>query len=200
MNDEQILRFLLIAGLLIVPSVGIYHRIKSEAAREPLDRRQEGAFILATLRPFGAAFWIGTIVWMINPAWMAWSSMPVPLWVRWGAVGVLASGVVLTVWTFRSLGTNLTDTVVTRQRHTLVLHGPYQWVRHPFYCAGLLLMLSISLITANWFLLVTGAVVFGLLVMRTRTEEANLIARFGDGYRRYMERTGRFVPRPPRRP
>ena len=199
MNDEQILRFLLIAGLLIVPSVGIYHRIKSEATREPLDRRQEGAFILATLRPFGAAFWIGTIVWMINPAWMAWSSMPVPLWVRWGAVGVLALGVMLTVWTFQSLGTNLTDTVVTRQRHTLVLHGPYQWVRHPFYCAGLLLMLSISAITANWFLLVTGVVVFCLLVMRTRTEEANLVARFGDGYRAYMERTGRFVPRQRRR-
>jgi protein-S-isoprenylcysteine O-methyltransferase Ste14 len=31
--------------------------------------------------------------------------------------------------------------------------------------------------------------------MRTRKEEQNLIARFGDDYRNYMQRTGRFVPR-----
>ena len=39
----------------------------------------------------------------------------------------------LLVWTFRCLGKNLTDTVVTRQEHTLVMQGPYRWVRHPFY-------------------------------------------------------------------
>ena len=114
-------------------------------------------------------------------------------------MSVLALGAALTVWTFRSLGPNLTDTVVTRRHHTLVVHGPYQWVRHPFYVSGALLMASLSVITANWFLLVTGTVVICLLVMRTRTEEANLIARFGDGYRAYVERTGRFVPRLSRR-
>src|SRR5262252_1360633 len=36
------------------------------------------------------------------------------------------------IWTVRTLGPNLTDTVVTRQHHTLVLAGPYRWVRHPF--------------------------------------------------------------------
>jgi protein-S-isoprenylcysteine O-methyltransferase Ste14 len=199
MNDDQMLRLPLIATFLVVLSIGAYHRIKSQATQEPLDRRQEGVFILATLRPFGAAFWIGSIVWTINPAWMAWSSMSIPGWVRWAAVSVLALGAALTVWTFRSLGPNLTDTVVTRRHHTLVVHGPYQWVRHPFYVSGALLMASLSVITANWFLLVTGTVVICLLVMRTRTEEANLIARFGDGYRAYVERTGRFVPRLSRR-
>jgi protein-S-isoprenylcysteine O-methyltransferase Ste14 len=35
-----------------------------------------------------------------------------------------------------------------------------------------------------------------VVVFRTNREEENLIARFGDDYRRYMERTGRFFPRP----
>ena len=35
---------------------------------------------------------------------------------------------------------------------------------------------------------------FGLMVVRTRTEEENLVARFGDSYRAYMKRTGRFLP------
>ena len=89
---------------------------------------------------------------------------------------------------------NLTDTVVTRQKHTLVLHGPYRWIRHPFYDSAALLMVAVSMIAANWFLLVMGVVAFCLLIIRTRTEEANLVARFGDSYRTYMERTGRFLP------
>ena len=52
-----------------------------------------------------------------------------------------------------------------------------------------------SLVTENWFLALTGAVLIALLVMRTGTEEQRLIARFGDGYTDYMGRTGRFLPR-----
>jgi len=37
--------------------------------------------------------------------------------------------------------------------------------------------------------------VFLLLVIRTRIEEEKLVARFGQGYRDYMDRTGRFLPR-----
>jgi protein-S-isoprenylcysteine O-methyltransferase Ste14 len=48
---------------------------------------------------------------------------------------------------------------------------------------------------ANWFVFVTGVATLALMVLRTRTEEANLLARFGDSYRGYMARTGRFVPR-----
>jgi protein-S-isoprenylcysteine O-methyltransferase Ste14 len=33
------------------------------------------------------------------------------------------------------------------------------------------------------------------MAVRTPAEEANLIAKFGDEYRAYMRRTGRFLPR-----
>jgi protein-S-isoprenylcysteine O-methyltransferase Ste14 len=64
----------------------------------------------------------------------------------------------LLVWTLLCLGKNLTDTVVTRQTHTLVIHGPYRWLRHPFYDSAALLALALSLITANRFFFVTGVV------------------------------------------
>jgi protein-S-isoprenylcysteine O-methyltransferase Ste14 len=195
MTDDQTFRAVLIVVLVLVLPIGIYHRLRSQATREKLDRRQEGLFILATLRPLGLVLWLGLIAWMIDPDLMAWSSVSLPLWVRWTGVGVLAVGCGLLVWTFRSLGKNLTDTVVTRQTHTLILNGPYRWVRHPFYDSAALLVLAMSLIVANWFFLIAGAVVFGLFVIRTRTEEENLVARFGDGYRDYMKRTGRFLPR-----
>jgi protein-S-isoprenylcysteine O-methyltransferase Ste14 len=195
MNDDQVFRAVMIVVFLVVLPIGVYHRVKSQATREKLDRRQEGLFMLATLRPLGAAFWLGLIAWMIDPRWMAWSEVPLPVWLRWTGVGLLVPAAGLLVWTFRSLGQNLTDTVVTRRQHTLVVHGPYRWIRHPFYDSTALLMVAMSLIAANWFLFVAGVVVLCLLILRTRTEESNLVARFGDSYRTYMKRTGRFLPR-----
>ena len=195
MGEEQPFRVLLILFFALFLPIGIYHRVKSEAPREKLDRRQEGLFILATLRPLGAAMWIGVIAWMINPGWMGWSRILLPETVRWIGVGVLVGAIALMIWTLRSLGPNLTDTVVTRRQHTLVTRGPYHWIRHPFYVCAALLVIGLSLITANWFLMLSGGIVLVLLVIRTRTEEANLVARFGDDYRRYMKRTGRFFPR-----
>jgi protein-S-isoprenylcysteine O-methyltransferase Ste14 len=191
---DQTLRAISIVVFLTLLPIGMYYRFKS-ATRETLDRRQEGLFILATLRPVAAVFWCGAIAWMIDPEWMAWASMPVPLGLRYLGTGLFVVSCALLLWTFQSLGKNLTDTVVTREEHTLVAHGPYRWIRHPLYTTVALMTSGISLMAANWLLLAVGPVVFALLVIRTRTEEANLIARFGDGYRTYMERTGRFLPR-----
>jgi len=194
-NHDQTFRAVLVVVFLVVLPIGIYFRVTSQATREKLDRRQEGLFILATLRPLGASYWVALIAWMIDPRSMAWSRVSLPVWLRWTGVGMIIVATGLLLWTFRSLGRNLTDTVVTRQQHTLVVDGPYHWIRHPFYDSAALVMLSISLIAANWFLFVIGVAVFCLLVVRTRTEEAFLMARFGSSYRSYMERTGRFLPR-----
>ena len=68
MNDESTLRAVLIVVMVVLLPIGMYHRVRSQSTGERLDRRQEGMFILATLRPLGAAFWLGVFAWMINPA------------------------------------------------------------------------------------------------------------------------------------
>lgn len=195
MSHEQTFRLVLIVGSLIVLPIAAYHRLKSQATGERLDRRQEGLFILFTLRPVGIAGMLGLFAYMADPSWMAWSSVMLPDWLRWIGVALGAIAGALLIWTLRTLGTNLTDTVVTRREHTLVTSGPYRWVRHPFYGAVALCVIANSLAAANWFLLLTGGVLFALIVLRTRREEENLVARFGECYRTYMERTGRFLPR-----
>ena len=195
MEYEQTFRYILILGFAIIGPIGAYHRIKSQATGEKLDRRQEGIFILVTLRPIAIAGMAGLVTYMINPALMTWSSAAVPNWLRWTGVVLGITGGLLLVVTFRTLGNNLTDTVVTRAAHTLVTRGPYRWVRHPFYLAAAVAFVANSLVTANWFLALTGGITFGLLVLRTRIEEDKLIERFGEDYKEYMKRTGRFLPR-----
>src|SRR5439155_1235760 len=80
MNHDQTFRAVLIAVLLLILPIGIYHRLKSQATCERLDRWQEGPFILATLRPVGIALWLGLIAWAIDPDWMVWSSVSLPTW------------------------------------------------------------------------------------------------------------------------
>lgn len=195
MREEQVFRLILVLGFVAVFPVGLYHRLKAHASKEKLDRRQEGTFILFTLRPIAGVRMLGMLAYLIHPPWMAWSSLGLPIWLRWMGVpfGVMAA--TLLIITFRTLGTNITDTVVTRARHELVTHGPYRWVRHPFYVAFTMAMVADSLVTANWFLAATGAAAVALIAIRTRTEEQKLVDRFGDSYKRYMERTGRFVPK-----
>ena len=194
-NSDETFRVVLIIGAMLLFPAGLYYRIKSQASGERLDRRQEGLAILLTLRPIGLAGALGLIAFMVKPSSMAWSSLPLPDWFRWAGVGVGIAGGGLLLWTFSTLGPNLTDTVVTRKTHTLVTRGPYRWVRHPFYDSGALCILANSIVASNWFLLLTGTLALLLLVVRTRKEEENLIKRFGEDYRAYMQCTGRFWPK-----
>jgi protein-S-isoprenylcysteine O-methyltransferase Ste14 len=195
MENDHVYRTFLLVGWVVLLPFAAYYRLKSQSTREPLDRRQEGLFILATLRPTGIACLIGVVTYLVSPARMTWSSVPLPVWLRAAGIGLWFVACALLVWTLRSLGPNLTDTVVTRKAHTLVTTGPYRWVRHPFYDSVYLMLVATALVAANWFILLTATVVFGLLAMRTAAEERHLLARFGERYRAYQAATGRFVPR-----
>jgi len=145
---------------------------------------------------FALPLFLAIVAYVINPAWMAWSSVAAPVWVRWMG-GVLGLAIVpLTYSVFRAIGRNISETVLTKETHELVTDGPYRWVRHPLYTVGSLLLTAISLLTANWFigLMTLLAIVMIALVVIPR-EEANLIETFGDAYRTYKKRTGRLLPR-----
>jgi protein-S-isoprenylcysteine O-methyltransferase Ste14 len=195
MNDDAVFRWVLLAGMLLVFPVAAYHRIRAHNTGEKLDRRQEGWFLLISIRVVGLAAMLALILYVIEPRWMAWSSVLLPAWLRWSGAGLGMVIAAFLFWTLHHLGKNLTDTIVTRQKHTLVTTGPYRWVRHPFYvCVGLAILAN-SLVSANLFVFVAGVVAFTLLAIRMRKEEMKLLERFGEDYRIYRERTGAFLPR-----
>jgi protein-S-isoprenylcysteine O-methyltransferase Ste14 len=200
MTTESTFRAIAIANVTLCLPIGLFFRIKSQSRGERLSRRDEGVLVLIGLRLCGVLAWALLATYLTNPAWVSWSSLAIPTSLRWAgaALGLLVVPPFL-FWTFHSLGRNLTDTVVTRREHVLVTRGPYRWVRHPFYLVVLLWGLSLSLLIANWLLALLGIASVTMLVARTRVEEAKLSERFGDEYRAYTQRTGRFFPRLGRR-
>ena len=197
--NENLFRLVLLSGFVLIIPVALHYRLEAAKSKDRLNRREEGLFILLTLRPIAGIGMLGFFAYLIDPSWMAWSSLPLPDWIRWcgACLGVLAGA--LLIVTMRTLGPNLTDTVVTRARHTLVTTGPYRWVRHPFYVAFAGAVVANALTAANGFIGTTGAIAFCLLVIRSRIEEQNLLKRFGPHYADYRARTGAFLPRPPTR-
>jgi protein-S-isoprenylcysteine O-methyltransferase Ste14 len=63
----------------------------------------------------------------------------------------------------------------------------------PVLCGGW--RSRLSLLAANWFIFALLVLAFIVLMQRTPIEEKRLIEHFGDAYREYMQRTGRYLPR-----
>ncbi len=158
-------------------------------------KRGEGRLKFGAAGFLSLAWMSASVAFVVNPAWMSWSALPLPVSLRWTGVGVILATIVFPLSAFFSLGKNYSGTVVIKDSHTLVTSGPYRWVRHPIFTSYFALALSLFLLTTNWFVGLALLALSILLASRVEGEEALLLGRFGDEYRTYMRRTGRFLPR-----
>ena len=69
----------------------------------------------------------------------------------------------------------------------------YSYVRHPLYLGLLLSLWAVPVMTAGHLLFSIGATSY--IFVGIWFEERDLIAQFGDGYRRYRAEVGMLVPR-----
>ena len=188
------IRSAVMASFAVLFAVGAYRRALSHRSGETLDRSKEGWPLMIGIRVLGLVSVIQTILVLTRPSVLEWARLALPVSVRWVGVVVIVAAVSLLCGMFVSLGRNLTDTVVTRREATLVQHGPYRYIRNPMYSGLMLLGVGIGLAMENVSIPATMLGVFVLQAIRTRTEEKYLIERFGDSYRDYMRRVGRFLP------
>ncbi len=194
--NENIFRILAATLLLSGMSISIYFRKKADKETgEKISRQVDGSAMMNFIKIGGLILWLSPFAYLINPAWMAWSKVGLPEWVRWLGVGLGVVGVCGVYWLFSSIGSGITPTSGTRKEHKLVTRGIYKYIRHPLYTFGSLLIVSFGVMADNWFIGMFGVLAFTLMAIRTPKEEANLIAKFGDEYRDYMKRTGKFLPK-----
>ena len=195
MNDN-LFRILAIIIFVICAGISIYYRRKADReSGERVSLKDEGLPITIALRLSGLALWLGVFAYLLNPAWMNWSRLDLPEWVRWVGVGMGALADVMAYWVFSHLGNNVTPTVATRSSAMLVTGGPYRWVRHPLYTMSMIACLGFALLAESWFIALMAVVSFSVLAVRVPREEAKLVEKFGDAYRDYIKTTGRFLPR-----
>ena len=76
-----------------------------------------------------------------------------PIWIRWLGVGLGIISLPLLWWLFSSIGSNISETVLTKSEHKLVTSGPFRWVRHPLYSVSVLLFGSYGMIASNWWMM-----------------------------------------------
>ncbi len=76
-----------------------------------------------------------------------------------------------------------------------VVGGLYDSIRHPQYVGLAIMGFGVLLVWPRFLVLVSLIVMLGLYRVFAGTEEAQCLARYGDSYRAYMARTGRFLPR-----
>jgi protein-S-isoprenylcysteine O-methyltransferase Ste14 len=187
----------IVIGLMILGavSIGIPYRLRADRAGGPVSRRADPAWFWILMGIAAPPLALSCLAFLIQPRWVDFAKVELAPWMRWLGAPLGMLGVLLFGWMFRHLGLNVTSTSMPRAAATLVTSGPYRWIRHPMYSAALILVAATTLLTANLVVGIGGLIMFGLLAARSRLEERRLVEKFGDAYRDYQNRTGRFVPR-----
>lgn len=77
---------------------------------------------------------------------------------------------------------------------SLIFTGPYRFSRNPIYLAMMLVQIGLGLVLDNaWIVALSAASLAVIHVIAVRPEEAYLLDRFGDPYRRYCETVRRYL-------
>jgi len=124
------------------------------------------------------------------------ASYNLPTWTGWLGAVIFAVAIWLLWRSHADLGRNWIPTLGIRDDHQLVTNGVFEQIRHPMYAAHILWGVAAVLMLHNW---IAG---FPILVVsvahylsRVNAEEQMMLQHFGEGYKSYMKRTGRIIPR-----
>lgn len=104
------------------------------------------------------------------------------------------SGTILRTWGIWTLGKYFSVHIEIKDNHELIETGPYRFIRHPAYAGNLLQAVGIPLILDAYYSLSISAVLIFLFLYRLKLEEEVLI-RDVRGYRDYVKRTYRLIPK-----
>jgi protein-S-isoprenylcysteine O-methyltransferase Ste14 len=195
MQTDLIMRLMVLLILASAFLISGLYRQRARSEGETIERIEEGLLPMTVRLIFGFSIIAVLLFNIFFGELMLWSKINFPLWVRIFGAATAVVSILLLWWVFRSLGANISETILTKDEHQLVTTGPYKWVRHPLYTCSLLMLFSISLMLEDWVLLlfsIAGLLVFRLLVIPA--EEEKLLDKFGEEYQIYQTRTGAMFP------
>jgi protein-S-isoprenylcysteine O-methyltransferase Ste14 len=201
MTTETIFRTAFLVLLAALFAMRFYFMIKVRRSGGRLTPDQKavereggrGVFIVRVVGFFALITFL--VMYFLGAAWIDAFSFPLPGWLRWAGFGLGILSVVFWTWTQIHLDTQWSAQLQLRKEHHLVTSGPYARIRHPLYSAMFGWAAALGLLTANWIFVAMAALSIAGTAARVPKEERMMLEAFGDEYKAYMQRTGRFFPK-----
>ena len=127
---------------------------------------------------------------MARPAFKRWWTRFVTAPIERSTYVLLASAALIELFRLRQVLARLAG----RPMPQPVFRTPllYRHVRHPIYLGFLLAFWATPVMTAGHLLFAVATT--GYILIGIRLEERDLVAHFGDAYRRYREQVGMLIP------
>jgi protein-S-isoprenylcysteine O-methyltransferase Ste14 len=201
MTSEPIYRiaFFILFILLLAMRITFMVKIRRSGGRIMPDEKAiqreggRGYFIVRVVIFFALITFL--MMYFAGAGWIIAFSFSLPPWLRWigFAFGVLT--VFFWTWVQVRLDTQWSPQLQLTKDHQLITSGPYARIRHPLYAGMCGWFVSLSLLTANWIFVAACSIATVGIIWRIPKEEKMMIEAFGDEYKAYMQRTGRFFPK-----
>jgi protein-S-isoprenylcysteine O-methyltransferase Ste14 len=204
MISELLFRIIFSALWLVFFTTVLWVRLSSRQPSEKVSANRntwhERRLHVVALALF-APFWFGGIfLYALFPNSIQFLSIPLPDWFRLIMAGIAFVGTLFALWGYRTIGKNWVHAFepsefLERKSETLVTNGPYRYVRNPIYLGAFTFVIALAFVAANWLLLLPSLVIVTVVYLQIGNEEKMLIAKFGDQYQDYMNRTPRLIPK-----
>ena len=128
--------------------------------------------------------------------WLDFANYSLPTWAGWLGVVLIILALIVFWRAHADLKTNWSPSLEIREKHELITHGIYGYIRHPMYASQWLWVIAQPLLLQNWLAGWLDLFVFILFyVLRVRAEEKMMIDTFGDQYQDYMKKVGGVFPK-----
>lgn len=137
----------------------------------------------------------------VMPSWVYGTSLNFSFngaeFLQVASVPIILFGAVLGAWSSKNLGQQASDAPIIREKHNLIATGPYSSIRHPGYTARMIIDWGVFLLFFNALQFMGLLAWIGLAYKKAVLEEELLASErgFGQEYKDYMLKTGRFLPR-----
>jgi len=129
--------------------------------------------------------YISVILWVLTTVYSIF--LPFELGTVWFYIGlgIFLLGLIMTM----VVTVNFTTTPINEP----VTTGIYRYSRHPMYIAMILIYLSVAIASVSWIFLLASAIWLVLMRLGVADEEKYCLWKYGEAYRKYMNRTPRWI-------
>jgi len=201
MTTETTFRLAFLVLLLALLAMRVFFMLRVRLAGERLlpDQKaiaREGGRVVLMVRVAGFFLLMAFLVmYFTRSAWIDVFLFSLPAWLRWAGFVMGLVSVLFWTWTQVSLDTQWSAQLQLTKEHHLVTSGPYARMRHPLYTAMIGWSCSLAVLTANWIFVFIAALTLAAVVWRVPKEEKMMLEAFGEDYKAFTLRTGRYLPR-----